>query len=212
VEVLNAVLTIVAGLLIAWSVSLVTNRVLAARQKSAKELNELAGVVSVLSFDVLDHFASLADVLRARPPQRTISMLVVSGRSVFRNPATLLDSLQGIRLRILLLDPNSEEPLLVENPWLAQETRDTLSTIRTWASTHQAEEFEVRLYRGVQLQMLMFVDDDRLFVSSFFPVSSASRIVSEIRPGGKSLYQIYREGFEYVWQRSHDERARNKLA
>jgi hypothetical protein len=203
VDLIKLVLILAVGFLVAWFVGFITKRVFARQQLTAKQLNELAGVLSVQAIDEAERFGSLAEVIKKRPPRESIRLLAVSGRSVFSPPilSTLLQN--TIKIQALLLDPTCDDPLLREHPWLVTETRDTLALLQQKRTEDNgSRSIDVRVYRGAQLQLLMFIDDDRLFVSSFFPVASMQRLVYEIRPGERSLYRLFKEGFEYTWRHS----------
>jgi hypothetical protein len=199
-EALYALAIAVAALLVAAGVSLFTRKILDRQAQLAKQVNELAGVLRVRTVAEAGPYESFHDVLSSRLPTTRLDVWAVSGWTVLQPEVVerLLEA--GVVIRALLLDPASETWLLKEHSWLAAEARQTLE--RVHELVRSSRSLEIRLYQESQFQMLLFVDNDRAFVSSFFPITSHLRLVYEIAPGDKSLYQLYREAFEYVWQRS----------
>jgi hypothetical protein len=188
-----------AAVVVAAAVSVLTVRILNRRLLVAKQINEAAGVRDVRIRDEARPYESFREVLSSTPPGARLDMLAVSGWTVLQ-PDILQTLIRArVAIRALLLDPVSGESLLAEEPWLADETRRTLAHLQ---AIGDSTYLQVRLYQGLQTQTLLFLDEHRVFVSSFFPITSHPRLVFEIAPGERSLYGLYRDAFEYIWTHS----------
>lgn len=198
-QIWYAVLIVAAALVVGAAVTFFTKKMLETQKKIAVEVNRLAGVRGIFSETKATGFRS---ILATSPPRTRLDVLAVSGWTVLQ-PQVMTPLLEaGVEVRALLLDPKVEVDLLADAPWMRQQTIDTIHRLANLR--RPSASFRVRLYQAPQLQTLLFLDDDRLYVSSFPPVTSRSSLVFEIGPGEKSLYQLYRDAFEFLWERSED--------
>jgi hypothetical protein len=190
-------------------VSYLSRRILIGQEQVAKKLDEMAGVQSISNLDEQSNqqareetsFKSLAQILRVNQPVSRIRILTLSGAtSMLRNDKILLDLLnKGIKVDLMLLDPESDSLFFEESQRLLQDTKSNLDILVKMQHDGHQGNLSIRLITQQAFQMLMFIDDSQLFVSSFIPLASPRHLIYEIKNGDKSLYNLYEPMFEYLW-------------
>jgi hypothetical protein len=193
-------------------VGYVSRRILIGQEQVAKKLEEMAGVQSINHIDEKAvqevgekaPFKSLAQILRANQPVSRIRIITLSGAtSILRNDNVLIDLLnRGIKVDLMLLDPESGNLFFEENPRLLQDIKSNLGILTKIQHGEYQGRLSIRLFAQPVFQMLMFIDDNQLFVSSFVPIASSRHLIYEIRNGDKSLYNLYEPMFEFLWERA----------
>jgi hypothetical protein len=190
---------------VAIAVTVVSRTILARQEQLARRIEQMAGIQQIER--VYDKMAmpSFAKILEEHTPASRLRLLAVSGGSVLRNYELLSVLLRrGVRIQILLLNPKSEGGLYGEHTWLLEETKASLNLLRNLSKyPGDAHNLEVRFYQQPMLEMLMFVDDDWLFLSSYLPVYRQSRLVYAIKRGEQSIYNLYEEAFQFLWENSY---------
>ena len=192
---------------IAVLVGFVSRTILARQEQFANNLQQMAGIQSIEWVEEETPFTSFAQVLEEHEPRQQLNVLATSGVSLLSEGEDALHGLlnRGVSIRIMLIDPNSD------SNWLAKEydgmsaIKDNLSTLRRIAKSTQSPsgQLEIRLYPQPVLENLMFVDGDRLFISSYLPSLPYNRLIYEVRKGEQSLYNLYRPAFDFVWRYSY---------
>jgi hypothetical protein len=193
-------------------VSYVSRSILTGQEQVAKKLEEMAGIQSISHLDEQPNqrvgektpFKSLAQIIRANQPVNRVRIVTLSGAtSMLRNDKILLDLLnKGVKVDLLLLDPESGDLFFEESPRLLQDTKSNLDVLVKMRRDGYQERLSIRLLTQSPFQMLMFIDDSQLFVSSFVPLASPRHLVYEIRNGDKSLYNLYEPMFDFLWDRA----------
>jgi hypothetical protein len=190
-----SVLSAVVGFVSAW---------ISKRQKeAAADLQESAGVRSIERIDEQGDYKSLNAALQQHPPRYRLRVLVTSGLSLIQTDRELLtQQLQrGVAVDVLMLDPDSNNPLFSEHSWLQKESAATGQALSRLNIQHP-DLLRVRFHSQTLLELLMFIDEDRLFLSSYFPLARSERFVYQISNGPRSLYRLYNDAFEYLWSRA----------
>jgi hypothetical protein len=200
---IEIIIALVSAFVVAILVGYVSRRVLTKQQVLAERIEATAGIERIKRIHEQTPFSSFAEIVRENYPQVRLRILAVSGGSLFQGRDDLLVHFlsKGIRIQMLLMDPHSEVPLYGQNQWLLTETKATLNRLNKIIkeSPRASTNLEVRLYNQQPLAMLLFIDD-KLFLSSYLPVSGRSRIIYEIRQGEQSLYTIFDESFKFIWE------------
>jgi hypothetical protein len=189
----------IIALAVALTVGWVSSRILERQKQLAQRVDELAGILQIKESRTKP-FWSLGEALAQYQPKRHLRILAVSGASVLHDKAYLETLLRnGIRIDVLLLDPTSTNPLYERHKWLKEECKGNLEKIASFPS-ELSKNLTVRLYSYPLLEMLMFIDGEHLFLSSYFPITDSRRLIYEIhKTGDKSLYNLYDEAIRFVW-------------
>jgi hypothetical protein len=179
------------------------------QRKLAKDLEQMAGIQAIERLEDRVPYTSFAQVISEHEPLQQLDILATSGASLLSEDETPLKRLlnRGIDIKIMLLDPNSE------SNWLSKEyagltaTEPNLDTLKRIAQTSGSGSglLSVRLYPQPVLENLMFLDDERLFISSYLPSPlSRNRLIYEVRKGERSLYNLYEPAFDFLWRHSNE--------
>ncbi|HEX8131066.1 MAG TPA: hypothetical protein VF527_18340 [Pyrinomonadaceae bacterium] len=199
------VLAAIASTVVALATGVVSSYIVAKQKNLALRLEKMAGIERVEEIEGIRPLISLADALKKHEPKQSLRILVVSGASVIQKDSTLNNLLErGIDIEVMLLDPESDNWLFRQYPWLQDETRQSLNHLKEVAQSPRknSRNLSIRLYPQPLLELLMFIDNEHLFLSSYFPIASSTRLIYQIRRGEQSIFKIYDEGFNFLWNSS----------
>jgi hypothetical protein len=197
--ILVGIISVAVALTVGW----VSSKILERQKQLAQKVDELAGILGIRESKTKE-FWSLAEVLTQYAPKKHLRILAVSGESVFKDRVFFENLLRSeIKIDILLLDPTSTNPLYERHKWLLEECKSNLKKITDF-TPELLKNLSVRLYPHPLLEMLMFIDGERLFLSSYFPITDSRRLIYEIQKAGeKSLYNLYDEAIRFIWDVSY---------
>lgn len=200
------VVSIFGGLVVALAVNFVSARILQGQKELKEAVQTMAGLRKVRRLVFGSSTSTLSDLLQGRRPTRSLLILGNTGSVAVRGDDNfLVDMLRtGVRVNILLLDPASHNWLFEVCPECRNELTESLVALNNIFRQSGPKQYDlnVKLYVSPPFESLVFVDDDYLFLFRGFPRGVAGRLVYEIEPGPESLYELYREAYEFLWEAS----------
>ncbi len=195
-----------ASAVAAMAAGVVSNLIFKRQRGLAMELEHMAGIERIEETKGKQPLTSLSQALKKNEPYTSLRILAISGASIFKNEPTVKNLLgRGVDIDIMLLDPESNNWLFKQHPWLQDETRETLNLLKDLARSlnDQSGKLSIRLYPQPLLELLMFIDNKHLFLSSYFPIASTTRLIYQIRQGEQSLFKLYDEALRFLWDTSY---------
>jgi|GEM_PF-6565018 len=208
IEFVNLFLAIIFILPLIIMVGRLSRDIFIKQQQTAKILEDMAGIQSITNFsekislsaEERRSFKSLAHILRENSPVKKLRILTLSGAtSLLRSDEILLSLLKnGVDVDLMLLDPKSDNLFFEEFPRLLEDINLNLAKLVEIEENVTQGKLSIRFFRQPVFEMLTFIDDEQLFVSSFVPASTKS-LIYEIRNGDKSLYNLYKPMFDFLW-------------
>lgn len=207
--ILIAAFSISIGII--FFVGFMSQKIFTRQEQLARKLEEMAGIQSINQFDEKatdvpereTSHKSLAQVVRINQPEKNLKILTLSGANSLLRTGILQDLLaRGVDVDLMLLSPKSKSLFFELYPHLLHDIEKNLKFLKKIQTGKYQGNLSVRCFDQAVFQMLMFVDDDLLFLSSFVPASSAPKLVYEIKSGDKSLYNLYKPVFEFIWDQA----------
>jgi len=201
-DIVISIALILVSITVVGLVGYVSRRILVRQEELAKQLQKMAGVQNIEQIGDETTFRSLAQILKANQPTKRLRILTLSGAtSLLRNDGILLDILsRGVDVELMLLDPKVDNLFFNEYPRLLDDIKSNLEKLtKLGRDAKNHGRLSVRLFTQPVFHMLIFIDDNQLFISSFVPVDSSNRLIFEVRNGESSLYKLHEPVFEFLW-------------